>query len=153
MQVELRLLPLVPVLVPVLVVLGATGSSGAVGGQWQVIAMDTPQRTYLDLVPVLDGRAWAPEQDGWPTLAQWENVTQHTAIRTLPFSPDGCAGPSAEQITVRARSHTAVHCSALLSVSLALSPLIHTRQSRVAGAVAAAYARAQHLRGRPPMQR
>jgi hypothetical protein len=69
------------------------------GPGWHVVAVDTPRRTYLDVVPVSPhGRAWSPELDGWPMLAQWENVSEHGGIRTLQFEPDGGAAPSAQQI-------------------------------------------------------
>jgi hypothetical protein len=61
--------------------------------------VDTPTRTYLDLVAVpVGGRAWSPDEDGWPLLAQWERATStHSAIRTLsPFAPGDVLPP--EQI-------------------------------------------------------
>ena len=67
---------------------------------WQVVAVDTPKRTYLDVVRVSPrGRAWSPELDGWPMLAQWENVSEYSGIRTLRFKLDGGLAPSAQQIT------------------------------------------------------
>lgn len=80
---------------------GATADENVMLGQWQLVAMDTPEgRTYLDLVPVPpNGRSWTPELDGWPLLAQWENVSEHAGIRALDFVPDGQAAPSVKQIT------------------------------------------------------
>ena len=54
----------------------------------QLLAIDTPQRTYLDVRPVPElGPGWQP-QDGWPTLAQWEGAQDATAVRWIaPFTP------------------------------------------------------------------
>jgi hypothetical protein len=85
----------------------------------QLLAIDTPQRTYLDVRPVPElGPGWQP-QDGWPTLAQWEGAQDATAVRWIaPFTPgDVLSAPAlaallpaaAQGLTVDA---TAPPCSA-----------------------------------------
>jgi hypothetical protein len=58
-----------------------------------LVAIDTPARTYLDLVDVPPSGLWAPETSGWPTMAQWEHQTVRTGLRVLPFTPGGTPTP------------------------------------------------------------
>jgi hypothetical protein len=53
----------------------------------QLVAIDTTLRTYLDLVAIPPSGPWTPTQYGWPLLAQWENATTYTAVRSLMFNP------------------------------------------------------------------
>ena len=53
------------------------------------MAVDTPLRTYLDLVRILPGESWSPDVPGWPQLAHWENAGPRTALRFHVFSPGG----------------------------------------------------------------
>jgi hypothetical protein len=64
---------------------------------WNLVAIDTPDRTYLDYVLVPAARTWTPEADGWPTLAAWEGVTTYSALRFQPFTPGEPLAP--ERIT------------------------------------------------------
>jgi hypothetical protein len=62
----------------------------------QLVAIDTPVRTYLDVVPATGGGAWSPASGGWPLLAQWENATaSFSAVRAIsPFVPGDTLSPA-----------------------------------------------------------
>ncbi|HKP63661.1 MAG TPA: right-handed parallel beta-helix repeat-containing protein [Polyangiales bacterium] len=60
------------------------------------MAIDTPKRTYLDLVDVPASGAWTPQTHGLPLLAQWENQSQYSELRFQPFAPGDVLTP--EQI-------------------------------------------------------
>jgi len=51
--------------------MGDGGPGGPTRG-WNLVAIDTPLRTYLDYVNVSPSGVWTPEASGWPMLAQWE---------------------------------------------------------------------------------
>jgi hypothetical protein len=60
------------------------------------VAIDTPVRTYLDMVKI-DPEAighWQPDSGGWPLLAQWENATKARAVRSKAFSVGQTLSPS-----------------------------------------------------------
>jgi hypothetical protein len=63
---------------------------------WNLVAIDTPKRTYLDYVEVPSSGVWSPNADGFPLLAQWEGVSDHRALRFQRFAPGDVL--SAEQI-------------------------------------------------------
>jgi hypothetical protein len=60
--------------------------AGATPG-WNLVAIDTPLRTYVDYVEVPASGVWRPETHGWPLLAQWEKQQTATAVRFQPFTP------------------------------------------------------------------
>ncbi len=51
----------------------AGSGPAAVGPGWNLVAVDTAQRTYLDYVNVPASGVWTPESDHFPALATWEN--------------------------------------------------------------------------------
>jgi hypothetical protein len=53
-----------------------------------LVAVDTPVRTYLDMIRISPGETWNPDAPGWPKLAEWENARTRTApLRFEAFSP------------------------------------------------------------------
>lgn len=69
------------------------GDGGATPG-YNLVAIDTPLRTYLDYVDVPASGEWTPETDGWPILAQWENQTTRTGLRFQTFTPGDVLTPA-----------------------------------------------------------
>ncbi len=90
---------------------GSTGGAGGMGGSpdggakggsggaslatpgWNLVAIDTPKRTYLDYVLVPSSGEWSPDTAGLPQLAQWEAVTAHAAVRFRRFTPGDVLTP------------------------------------------------------------
>ncbi len=68
------------------------GDGGPTAG-WNLVAIDTPLRTYLDYVNVPSSGVWTPEASGWPLLAQWEQQSTRTAMRFQSFSPGETLAP------------------------------------------------------------
>jgi hypothetical protein len=66
---------------------GTALPDGGVAPGWNLVAIDTPLRTYIDYVEVPATGVWTPETDGWPILAQWEDQKLRTAMRFQPFVP------------------------------------------------------------------
>ena len=60
---------------------------------WNLVAIDTPKRTYLDYVEVPASGVWTPESDGYPLVAQWEGVNSSSAVRFQPFVPGDVLTP------------------------------------------------------------
>src|SRR5690349_8931419 len=52
---------------------GATDGGGPATPGWNLVAIDTSKRTYLDYVEVPASGVWTPEGDHFPMLATWEN--------------------------------------------------------------------------------
>jgi hypothetical protein len=73
---------------------GATDGGGVVTPGWNLVAIDTAKRTYLDYVEVPASGTWTPEADRFPVLATWENQTAYSAIRFRPFTPGNVLTPS-----------------------------------------------------------
>jgi hypothetical protein len=71
---------------------GSGGTSTATPG-WNLVAIETPKRTYLDYVLVPSSGDWSPDAAGLPQLAQWENVTAHSAVRFRRFTPGDVLTP------------------------------------------------------------
>jgi hypothetical protein len=61
---------------------------------WNLVAVDTPRRTYVDYVQVPSSGVWRPERDGFPVLAQWEAQSSYSALRFQPFTPGGRLTPA-----------------------------------------------------------
>jgi hypothetical protein len=78
---------------------GGEGVGGGSGGAspptpgWNLVAIDTPKRTYLDYVQVPPSGAWSPDAAGLPLLARWEKVTAHAAVRFRRFTPGDVLTP------------------------------------------------------------
>ena len=73
-----------------------TSSDGGPGGPtpgWNLVAIDTPLRTYLDYVNVPPSGVWTPEVSGWPMLAQWEKQTTRSGMRFQSFTPGATLTP------------------------------------------------------------
>jgi hypothetical protein len=70
----------------------ASGAGGPASG-WNLVAIDTPLRTYVDYVNVPSSGVWTPEANGWPMLAQWENQTSRTGMRFQSFTPGATLRP------------------------------------------------------------
>jgi hypothetical protein len=60
---------------------------------WNLVAIDTPLRTYVDYVDVPSSGVWTPETNGWPMLAQWEKQTTRSAMRFQSFTPGDTLTP------------------------------------------------------------
>lgn len=69
------------------------GSAGASPG-WNLVAIDTSRRTYLDYVNVPASGVWKPENDHFPVLATWENQSSYSALRFQPFKPGDVLTPA-----------------------------------------------------------
>lgn len=72
--------------------LALVGDGGPTSG-WNIVAIDTPLRTYLDYVDVPSSGEWTPEADGWPILAQWEAQTTRAGLRFQTFTPGDTLTP------------------------------------------------------------
>jgi hypothetical protein len=79
---------------------GASGTGGSSDGGgalatpgWNLVAVDTAKRTYLDYVDVPASGAWTPESDHFPMLATWENQSSYSAVRFRPFKPGDVLTP------------------------------------------------------------
>jgi hypothetical protein len=72
---------------------GGPGDASAQPG-WNLVAVDTSLRTYLDYVDVPDSGAWTPETDRFPQLATWEKQTSYSALRFQPFTPGDVLTPA-----------------------------------------------------------
>jgi hypothetical protein len=59
-----------------------------------LVAIDTPQRTYLAYVNVPSSGVWTPMANGWPLMAQWENQTTYSALRFQSFVPGTVLTPA-----------------------------------------------------------
>jgi hypothetical protein len=75
---------------------GADAPTGdaAVHPGWNLVAMDTTRRTYLDYVNVPASGAWTPQSDHFPALATWETQTTYSALRFQPFTPGDVLTPA-----------------------------------------------------------
>ena len=60
---------------------------------WNLVAIDTDKRTYLDYVEVPASGVWTPEGDHLPALATWEKQTAHGATRFQRFDPGNVLTP------------------------------------------------------------
>ena len=61
---------------------------------WNLVAIDTARRTYLDYVDVPASGVWTPEGDHFPALATWENQAAYTAVRFQPYAPGDVLTPA-----------------------------------------------------------
>ena len=77
----------------------ARSGPDAVSPGWNLVAMDTAQRTYLDYVNVPASRRMDAGKRSLPALATWENQTTYSALRFQP-----CAGGSPRHPTNTWRS-------------------------------------------------
>ncbi|HEX3596341.1 MAG TPA: hypothetical protein VHU80_14625, partial [Polyangiaceae bacterium] len=73
---------------------GGSGGAIAVSAGWNLVAIDTPRRTYLDYVEVPASGTWKPETDHFPALATWENQTAYSALRFQPYKPGDALTPA-----------------------------------------------------------
>lgn len=79
----------------------AAGTGGAADGSatvvvtpgWNLVAIDTAKRTYLDYVEVPASGVWTPENDHFPVLATWEQQAAYSALRFQPFKPGDVLTP------------------------------------------------------------
>jgi hypothetical protein len=70
------------------------GPSTKPAAGWNLVAVDTPKRTYLDYVDVPANGVWTPEADRFPALATWEGQTAYSALRFQAFGPGDVLTPA-----------------------------------------------------------
>ena len=61
---------------------------------WNLVAIDTARRTYLDYVDVPASGVWTPQSDHFPALAIWENQTSYSALRFQPYTAGDVLTPA-----------------------------------------------------------
>jgi len=71
---------------------GDTGGAGVTPG-WNLVAIDTARRMYLDYVDVPSSGVWTPEDDRFPALMVWENQATYSALRFQPYLPGDVLTP------------------------------------------------------------
>ena len=91
----------------------ATSDAMAVAASpgWNLVAMNTARRTYLDYVDVPASGVWTPQGDHFPALATWENQTSYSALRFQPYTPGGALTPAQIMALLPAARRAAVSIS------------------------------------------
>ncbi len=72
----------------------AAAGDAATHPGWNLVAIDTALRTYLDYVDVPASGVWTPEGDHFPALATWENQTSYSALRFQQYTPGDVLTPA-----------------------------------------------------------
>jgi hypothetical protein len=76
------------------VIAGSGGMPSRASAGWNLVAIDTPRRTYLDYVEVPASGAWSPDSSHLPMLAIWENQSAYGSVRFQSFKPGDVLTPT-----------------------------------------------------------
>jgi hypothetical protein len=95
--------------------------SGGAHAGWNLVAIDTPKRTYVDYVLVPASGVWTPESGHFPALATWEGQTTYTALRFQPFTPGDVLTPQ-QIMTLLPATRPAAHSISITAAPYSAAP-------------------------------